>query len=106
MRHICVHDENKIARRQREAVAVRGAEAHLTRPALYLNLGLAEDLLQLHGDLQRIVWRVVFDDDNFVRPAPARNTRVYHILTVGGARRKNRPERNKKYMVRLKRTPL
>ncbi len=50
---VCVHEEDKVARAQLQAVDVGAAEAELAGALQDLDLVGAEDLLELEGDLEK-----------------------------------------------------
>jgi len=76
VREVRVHEDDKVARAQLQAVDVGGAEAELARALEHLQLLPAVDALQLERDGVRAVGRRVLDDDDLVRERRGREDAV------------------------------
>ena len=78
VREIGIHDDDKGACRECQAVDVCGAEAHLSGSGFEDDVRGAVEGLELFGDLEGPVWRAVVDDDDFPLEVAART-----IVSIG-----------------------
>jgi hypothetical protein len=90
VREVGIHEKDKVAGRELEAVAVGRAEAELPLARQDHDLGLAVDLLEILCDLQRAVGAVVLDDDNLEREVTTRQKGMNGRVLGSRGRRETR----------------